>query len=93
MTTQRVHLRAEAMQMRDMKLVLRGDPFTAPVEEADALVAMNFASRVVHQEDDAVTEDAVPVRRKPSLSRRITKEDGAKQEPGKYRRRDLRAEA
>ena len=88
----KVHLRAEAVQMHNGVRLIRGDRFTASQEEAADLIALRFAS-VVPEEfaiptvADIQTKVESPVKRGPG---RPKKQDG---DPvGRYRRRDLRAE-
>jgi hypothetical protein len=91
--TSKVHLLASTKQMRDGKLLLRGDPFTASSEEASDLVALNFASVVDHSAD----EEAKPPpskSQKPALRSKdqvAAKSSGAKPLGGRYGRKDLRA--
>lgn len=84
----RVHLRAEAFQLRNGKKVYRGDPFTASPEEAADLVALSFASVVDHGIDKEV--EAPPL--KPTIRRKVLTAEKPAPTPGSYRRRDLRAD-
>jgi hypothetical protein len=100
MTTQnqpRVHLRAEMYQLRDGKPVFRGDPFTAPPQEAEDLITLRYASKVVHPEDDSSRKPEADEpegdspnapSRKPVLRRKPV----LQQASPRYQRRDLRAE-
>jgi hypothetical protein len=87
---QKVHLRAEARQLRDGKVVFRGDPFTASPEEAADLVSMSFASVVDHGIDK---EPELPpvVSSKPTIRRKVLT-PGKAPTKGTYRRRDLRSD-
>lgn len=92
MPQNRVHLRAEAKQLRDGKAVYTGDPFTATPEEAADLVALRFASVVDHSVDKE--EESPPVvSGKPKLRRKDLSGEKVAPAPGSYRRRDLRADS
>ena len=93
-TSTRVHLRAETKQMRNGKLLLRGDPFTALPDEASDLVAMNFASVVDHSVDEEAAPPPLPqAGRKPQLKKKevvdLARADD-KPQKGRYGRKDLR---
>jgi hypothetical protein len=92
MTQNRVHLRAEARQLRDGKPVYRGDPFTASPEEAADLVSLNFASVVDHSVDKEEEVAPPTVSRKPKLRKKVISADDDVSTPGRYGRRDLRAD-
>lgn len=92
-----IKLRAEARQMHDGVLFLRGQEFsTTDADEAAGLVAMSWASyqtKVEHEpepeseitEPESITEvgQELPIKRGRGRPRK---------NPGDYQRRDLRAE-
>ena len=93
MPQDRVHLIAEARQIRNGVRLIRGDPFTATVKEAADLVALNFASYPKH--DDAGEEVVVTSpNTKSSIAKKVLEPDASIAQPksGRYRRRDLRAD-
>jgi len=98
MTQPRVHLRAEAIQQRNGKTVFRGDPFTAPAEEAADLVALRFASVVDHSVDEEETKAPVPIQTsprptKPTIAKKVmVAKKVEKPKSGRYARRDLRSD-